>query len=351
MLFSLIIPVYGVENFIEKCIESCCVNQGISFEEYELIIVNDSTPDKSIEIAQKVLARHPLVKYKIIERPNGGLSAARNTGIASATGTFLWFIDSDDYIEPLSLKTLKNVIDEHPDVEVISFGYKRIYPHKEKDCPAPSSLWNKRSRGIDFINASGFLSACARVYRREHTLDRRGLEAPTRDNPELRFEEGILWEDGEFNLRFLTLVDNHYCISDNLYNYVARQGSISNNEKNLRKTLDSDLKKYDLLDEWMQKRKTELDDEKVRILNNRNFSPLIFCLVGVPQLPKKERQHYYDEIRKRHSKMWKTIKKSNNIKNYIYGFLVDFFPRPFSHIISRKMQSIIAKENKEFNKA
>ena len=93
---SIILPVYNVEEYITDCINSI-KNQ--TFKNFEIIIVDDETKDKSIEIAESLLETTD-IDYKIIHRKNGGLAAARNSGIRVAKGEYLVFVDSDDIINP-----------------------------------------------------------------------------------------------------------------------------------------------------------------------------------------------------------------------------------------------------------
>lgn len=95
MTISVIMPVYNVENYISKSIQSL-VNQ--SFKDFELILVNDETKDKSIDIALDIL-KNTDVNYKIINQSNSGVSVARNNGIDNSSGEYIYFLDSDDYVE------------------------------------------------------------------------------------------------------------------------------------------------------------------------------------------------------------------------------------------------------------
>jgi len=97
-LVSIIVPVYGVERYIERCAESLF---GQTYKDIEYIFVNDATPDQSIEVLRSVMARYPerAKAVKIVEHPkNRGLSAARNTGLDHAIGDYIWHVDSDDYV-------------------------------------------------------------------------------------------------------------------------------------------------------------------------------------------------------------------------------------------------------------
>ncbi|MCI7189013.1 MAG: glycosyltransferase family 2 protein [Fusobacterium mortiferum] len=104
---SVIIPVYGVEKYIRQCLESI-INQ--TYKNLEIIVVNDGTKDNSMKIVEEYLSDE---RIKIINKQNGGLSSARNRGIEEATGDYISFIDSDDWIDLNMYKELcSQLIDE-----------------------------------------------------------------------------------------------------------------------------------------------------------------------------------------------------------------------------------------------
>ena len=121
-LFSIILPIYKVEKYISKCISTCRNQKGIEYAKYELILVDDSSPDNSIAIAQEELNKHPGIQYTIVHRPNGGLSAARNTGIETAKGEYIWFVDSDDYISEEALRILEPLLNKNA-YDIIRFQH------------------------------------------------------------------------------------------------------------------------------------------------------------------------------------------------------------------------------------
>lgn len=114
---SLVIPMYNVELYIEKCLNSC-INQDLSSNEYEIIIVNDGSKDTSLSRAEAIARKHNNIK--IISQENGGLSSARNTGLKNAKGEYIWFIDSDDWIEPNVLKNLYQIA-SHNNLDILRF--------------------------------------------------------------------------------------------------------------------------------------------------------------------------------------------------------------------------------------
>ena len=124
-LFSIIVPIYNVERYLEQCIESVLAQD---YQNYELILVYDGSPDNSIDICVKFAKQYPNIIF--IRKINGGLSDARNAGIKLARGKYLMFLDSDDYWDGTTiLSDLQKIITENnPDV---IFNYlKSVYPDK-----------------------------------------------------------------------------------------------------------------------------------------------------------------------------------------------------------------------------
>ena len=107
MKLTIVIPAYKVEKYIAKCIQSC-LNQDVPEKEYEIVVVNDGTPDKSAIIAKEFAAKH--ANIKVIDQDNQGLSVARNTGIHYSKGDYIWFVDSDDYIADNCLARIIHLI-------------------------------------------------------------------------------------------------------------------------------------------------------------------------------------------------------------------------------------------------
>lgn len=112
--FSLIIPVYNTANYLEKCICSIVAQKNVTGK-YEVIMINDGSTDNSEEVILKYQKKYPdLIKY--YKQKNGGVSSARNFGVKKSKGKYLFFIDSDDYLDLFILSKLEEVIKEEPDV-------------------------------------------------------------------------------------------------------------------------------------------------------------------------------------------------------------------------------------------
>ena len=115
--FSVVMPTYGVDKYIGKAIESI---QNQTYSNWELIIVNDCTPDKSAEIATGYAKQDSRIEVVHHEK-NRGLSAARNTGIEHAKGEYIWFMDPDDFVDIDVLEKVYASIQKNP-AEIIVFG-------------------------------------------------------------------------------------------------------------------------------------------------------------------------------------------------------------------------------------
>lgn len=216
MILSLVLPVYDVERYLGKCIESC-LKQNISKSEYEIIVVIDGSPDHSLDVAKSYQADNENIK--IVTRPNGGLSAARNTGLFEASGDYVWFIDSDDYIEPNILGDILDCL-QHGNLDALWVGWQEC---DEKGNILPPFALHSYSdddsimSGLDFMARvlSNYLYAWSFIYNRTFLLDNK-----------LQFTEGMYYEDTDFAFRSIPLVRKIQLYGKVCYNYLQREGSI-----------------------------------------------------------------------------------------------------------------------------
>lgn len=223
--FSLILPVYNVEKYLPKCIESC-LHQNLSIAEYEIIIIIDGSLDNSLQVARQYQQQFDCIK--IVEQSNKGLSASRNTGLKRATGKYIWFIDSDDYIMPNILKGIYHVL-ESTKLECLWIRWSNV-DTQYNIMPLYDMNIHKVSEtvysGIEFMKhvLGIYLYAWSFIYNRKFLLSNN-----------LWFKEGMYYEDTEFAFRALPLLKHIRLYKHVCYNYVNRAGSIVNtiNEKQL----------------------------------------------------------------------------------------------------------------------
>ena len=240
---SIIVPIYKVEQYLPKCVDSL-LNQDLSSDEYEIILVDDGSPDRCGEICDEYANRYSNVK--VIHRENGGLSAARNSGIENAKGMYVQFVDSDDYLEPNVLKTLVQKMEKY-NLDVLRFNYQNvnekgniIYPNKDPKRFVDYS--DSVCDGLVFLNER-LGPAC---YVVQFLIGRDLLDG-------CKFKEGIYFEDTEWTPRMLLKAKRVSSTELVAYNYLMRVGSITKSvdEKKKRKVIGDKLLLIDLLKEQM----------------------------------------------------------------------------------------------------
>lgn len=215
ILLSIVIPIYKVEQYIEKCLNSI-YGQIIDLP-VEVVLVNDGTPDKSMDIAQKFVNNRTVV----VEQENQGLSAARNNGMKASHGEYVWFVDSDDWIADGAIGKLCKYIEDLKS-EVFVLGIKAF---DEKNTPIDSfhpiapvdSI--KTLTGAEWILTPHFERGPMQIF----IIQRHFLEIN-----HLEFVKGLLHEDLEFAPKMLVKAHRVTYIPENVYCYLIRsKGSIT----------------------------------------------------------------------------------------------------------------------------
>lgn len=213
---SVVVPVYNVEKYLEKCLKSI-IKQ--SLKEIEIIIVNDGTKDNSAVIIDKYKKKYPKL-IRSFKKKNGGLSSARNYGINRAKGDYIICIDSDDYIKPDMLKTMYNkAIKDDLDVVVANVFIKS----ETQEYEIKANL--KYSNDVLRNYLISYPMATIRLVKKELYLNN-------------QFKEGILYEDLELLPSLLLKTNKIDFIDKPLYYYVKRPGSIMNKKVYSNKMLD-----------------------------------------------------------------------------------------------------------------
>lgn len=211
--FSIIIPVYNVEKYIKKCLDSVFSQ---TYKDYEVIVVNDGTKDNSMNIVKEY-------DVKIINQKNQGLSEARNVGLKNAKGEYILFLDSDDYIEKDLLKELDKSISNKPDV--VRFQIQEVYEDKVNKFEEESFSNKTGEDAFSIICNYHFVeNAWAYLYKKSYL-----------EKNNFIFKKGTIHED--FGLIPLVIIKAKIVNSISYigYNYVQRDGSIMS-QKNYEKT-------------------------------------------------------------------------------------------------------------------
>jgi len=220
--FSLIIPCYNVENYVERCVRSILEQP---FKDYEVILVDDGAKDHTPQVLDALAADHPCIQ--VIHQQNGGLSSARNAGLAASRGQYVWFIDSDDWVEPDSLEKLYHAC-EKKTPDIVKFSYFRAAETKKRVSGVIPEGWYETAQ-LEGVRRSAYcaagkysLSAWSHVYRlsflRENALS-------------FVSERLVCSEDYLFNLQALEHAACMRVIPDALYVYELREGSLTQTYK------------------------------------------------------------------------------------------------------------------------
>lgn len=220
MKLSVIVPVYNVEVYLEQCLNSC-IHQDLPVSEYEIIVINDGSPDNSINIIRDFEIR--CNNIVVVDKENGGLSSARNAGLSIARGEYIWFVDSDDRIEINILRKIFGYLSDKP--EVLSFN---LYYEKDNEVKLNSVTTNVENiTGCDLFKKRFCYPYSAVQF---YIFKRKFLE-----ENQLSFCEGIVHEDWLFTPSVLSRAKVCKCVEDAFYYYRIRSGSITNSNYTLTK--------------------------------------------------------------------------------------------------------------------
>ncbi|MEE0945897.1 MAG: glycosyltransferase [Acutalibacteraceae bacterium] len=251
---SVIIPVYNVEKYLAKCVDSVITQ---TFSNYEIILVDDGSTDNSGAICDSYAEKHPFIS--VIHQQNKGLGGARNTGISAAKGEFLFFLDSDDFISNDALDTCYNIAVKN-NCDMVLFdclcvfedgtrGAKYTCEFVTPDC----ILTGDTLKSITLIS-----SACNRLYKKELFI-----------NNNISFPEKLWYEDLHTTPKLVPYIKTAYYYTEKpIYYYLQRKGSIMHSP-DLDRIVNERLKAVNSILDYFEKNgfinafKDELDFMKV----------------------------------------------------------------------------------------
>ena len=224
--FSVIIPVYNTEKYLERCLESV-LNQ--NFKNYEIIIINDGSTDGSKKIIEKYLKKHKNIIY-IENKSNKGLSNARNNGVLESNGEYLLFLDSDDYYNEGFLKKLNVNIKDN--VDVIKYKIRDVFEDKKIiEYGDPLFTVTDGVSAFKYLSKSHYIEvACTYCYKKSFWKKN-----------QFKFAENTFHEDFGLIPLVILKAKSIKCLDYIGYNYFQRAGSIMNSddyEKTKKKALD-----------------------------------------------------------------------------------------------------------------
>ncbi|WP_294064325.1 glycosyltransferase [uncultured Fusobacterium sp.] len=337
---SVIIPVYNVEDYIEKCLESV-VNQ--TLKEIEIIVVNDGTKDNSIKKIEKYFSDS---RIKIINKQNGGLSSARNAGLEIAKGEYISFIDSDDFIEEKMLEELYNESENADIVFSNNLNYNMLDNKLSKE--EREFFFDKMSNKGSYICMYSSAVVWNKIYKRDFL-----------EKNNLRFIEGIIHEDDIFTIKSHFLAEKvKYVKKFHYYYRINRKDSIMNN-----KVKNKHLENYKVIYEQVREFYDNFNGtnfEKLRLYLLKSYY-LIFRMRLEGNVNKIEITNFENNFKKCYSELKLSrlekriieddVKRVLKNREYSYINLLDSFywknkfinKKIFRRIIEEKIRRIIKK--------
>lgn len=303
MLLSIIIPIYKVEKYIRGTLESIYC-QGCAEDKFEVICVNDGTPDNSMQIVNEFAVKHN--NLHIINQENQGLSCARNAGLRIAKGDYVWFVDSDDRVAEQSLKQLGRIIVNEPDIDIFGFDIYKVQENSKTESIEQVVLRKKNnylySRGVN-VNQLIHKIHIAPVQRfvfRKAFLDKFHLE----------FYPKILHEDKEFMVRAFFLARKVMLVNYSPYYYLVRHSGSIMSSINMR----SIYSKMAIIDSFQKFKCKHTEGMQSKIYFNDNMYLQVLDILTV-----KIASPDYQELIKKNSSLFRKIAFNGLLANIYYG--------------------------------
>ena len=285
---SVIVPIYNVEKYVKRCLDSILQQ---TYKDFEVICVNDCTPDNSMRIVDEFVEKYP-DKVKRVDNPqNMGLGAARDQGMKYARGEYLIFFDSDDYAKTDYLETYLTEM-EHSQADIVMGGYIRVEQDKE------ISVFMKKTTYTPWLYCAVWMRMYRRSFLQEHKVDFRGIR---------------LFEDAPFNHRCMlqgakvSIMD--YCG----YYYVCNPTSLTRTQNGSTKYYGYVKNFRELYEEYKH---TEMFQKNKELLEYIYLSSMLSCmLVQCRRAGSRAAFSMYQDYKKQMQEMFPEYKK-----NKLVGF-------------------------------
>lgn len=294
-LISIIVPIYKVEKYLNQCISSI-VNQ--TYKNIEIILVDDGSPDNCPKICDEWAKKD--ARIKVIHKNNGGLSDARNYGIDSATGDYLMFVDSDDYVSEEICEKLLSLIKKHN--ADVAMSETTTFHENEQVKKFDGKIVIREVKNEELLGELFhspyiyFVTAWAKLYKKEVFKD-------------LRYPVGKLHEDVFVIHKIIANINTLVQTSEPLYYYLLRESSIigSYGLKNFQHTKQAYDEQYDYLIKKFPEKTKEIT------LWHMGMLRCLYCK------DKKEYNPVRKEILEEYNRLYKTV-KSKGLKNFIFRY-------------------------------
>ena len=318
-LVSIVVPIYNVEQYLQECVDSL-INQ--TYSNLEILLIDDGSTDNSPKIAETYL---PLdERVKVYHKQNGGLSDARNYGIEKASGRYITFVDSDDYVSKNFVETLYNNLIEH-DADISGCVYRRTSKRsveETENCKFTIMIWDTETALKKMLRQEDEFttSACALLYKIECFN-------------EIRYPQGAYFEDLGTTYLILHSIKRMVRTSECLYHYYTRDGSISN-EKFSPKYMDQYI--------FAKELQKFIEKNYPKLVKDVNARLVGVCFNLYMTFDKEQREQYNNYIKE----IVGTIKiyrcklsiQKNTPNKVRMACLLSYAGMPFCYFVYKKLQ-------------
>lgn len=301
---SVIIPVYNVEKYLDKCIKSVLEQ---SMQNFEVIVVNDGSTDDSAKIIENYCNMYP-EKIKAYSKENGGLSSARNYALDKAKGEYVTFLDSDDYLDKDYLERLYTVAKKN-DSDMVCSGQRKVAEDGRTLAVLSYPIKANKKCILRRLNISG------KIYRRAYI-----------EQHHMRFAVGKTYEDDPFNLTMLFLAKNFRILNYEGYNQLVREGSITS------KRIVIDKIPFDALEKsisYVLSHKDEINDYEIF-----EYTVLSFFTYFIFQANKKH--VYLKKGKERKSDLDVVLKFCDFTKRIIETYMPEYYKNSNINILKNR---------------
>lgn len=278
---SVIVPIYNVEKWLDRCLKSI-INQ--QFKDFELILVNDGSTDNSLNICKKYLIKDS--RIKLFSKKNGGLSDARNYGLRYASGKYVVFVDSDDYVLPNYLEMLiESIKYNHSEVAICEYNLVsesgNFIRSQRLNEPKELTVIDGRTLLIYYYKDGGSVNVVAwnKIYRRELFNN-------------IKFAKGKFYEDEYLLVPMFWRIKKVSLVRKKLYNYVQRPNSIMSTPLNIDKIMDIYLLKWKRIKFF-----SKTDNEELYMLAIQDFKNWLMSVNKEEVVQKSDKLNFQKQYR------------------------------------------------------
>lgn len=307
-IISIIIPVYNVALFLRQCIQSIISQEG----NIEVILVDDGSLDESPSICDEYAQKDN--RIHVIHKQNGGVSSARNAGLDTAQGEWIWFVDGDDYIAENVLKRICQEIQERPNADLIQMGMNYLYDDNR--------LVPQKIKLVDNLEKNKFLLQHI-TYHNHRLLFKREIIKKN----QLRFTQGLrVAEDQEFQLKYMMLCKTPIQIPISAYIYRQREGSATHDASTSNRIVNDTFTVLENLNRFINEKQISAEEwlhNRIQIM----IRSLLYAASQIHNLDKKEIKAKLNRLAIQYEQCGINCFKSNKImlarKNLTLYFLLN----------------------------